>query len=36
MSENQTPNPKEDPRERFRRLLDEAEKAELEAAAAVI
>ncbi len=34
MSENQTPNPNEGPRERFRRLLDEAEKAELEAAAA--
>ena len=31
MSENKLPNSKEDPRERFRRLLDEAEKAEQEA-----
>ena len=34
MSENQLSSPEEDPRQRFRRLLDEAEKAEQEAAAA--
>ena len=34
MSENKPPNSQEDPRERFRRLLDEAERAEQEAATA--
>jgi len=34
MSENQSSNASEDPRERFRRLLDEAEKSEQEANAA--
>ena len=34
MTENKTPEPQEDPRSRFRRLLDEAEKAEQEVTAA--
>ena len=34
MTENKAPEPQEDPRSRFRRLLDEAEKAEQEVTAA--